>query len=116
MRWIATLVATCLVALCALHPVTRVQPRHATSRASIDDTSDIVAKLVARRTTAPAPDKRDERLGDVALAATPVVPAPPRVTLAFTHAPMRAPAGTSQLSPTARGPPRLGSPGIVSIS
>jgi hypothetical protein len=113
MRWIATLVATCLVAIGAVRSPRAPAPR-APHRASIEDATAVFAKLAPRRPTAIAPDKRGERFDLVVPAAPPYVDRPEQLAVIATFAAPRSPWVPALLPRTSRGPPRS-SFGIIHV-
>ena len=115
MRWIATLVATCLVAIGALRGPREPAPREH-RRASIEDATAVFAKLAPRRPTALAPEKRGERFDLVAPSAPPYVDRPEQLALVAMLAAPPAPWLPTLLPRTSRGPPRCSSFGIIHVS
>jgi hypothetical protein len=105
MRWIATLVATCLVALGALRGP-RLSAPSEPREGAIEDATYVFAKLAPRRPTANAPDKRGERFVLVVPGAPPCVDRPAQLAPVTTLAAPGAPWLPSLLPRTSRGPPR----------
>ncbi|MDX2090338.1 MAG: hypothetical protein SFX73_20945 [Kofleriaceae bacterium] len=116
MRWIATLVATCLVALGALRAPRPQASDRARHEAALDDASGLVAKLTPRRPTAVAPEKRTEQLDVLVPPGPPWVDRPGQLACVATVRSPRAPWVRHLLARTSRGPPRDSSPGIISLS